>query len=53
MRLLLLLAVIALGADALMYNGSYTQAAWRGASVQVERLLNEAQTKIGDSGHKT
>jgi hypothetical protein len=27
-RILLILAVIALGADALMNNGAYTQAAW-------------------------
>ena len=27
-RLLLVLAVIALGADAIMNNGAYTQAAW-------------------------
>ena len=32
MRLLLLVAVIALGADALLYNGSYTQSTWREAS---------------------
>jgi len=53
MRLLLLLAVIALGTDALMYNGSYTQAAWREASVHVERLLSEAQSKVADAGRKT
>jgi hypothetical protein len=53
MRLILLLAVIALGADALMYNGSYTQAAWREASVQVERLLHEAEAKVSDAGRKT
>jgi hypothetical protein len=53
MRLILLLAVIALGADALMYNGSYTQAAWREASVQVERLLHEAEAKVSDTGRKT
>jgi hypothetical protein len=28
-RLLLVIAVIALGADALMNNGAYTQAAWQ------------------------
>jgi hypothetical protein len=28
-RLILLLAVVALGADALLNNGAYTQAAWR------------------------
>jgi hypothetical protein len=29
MRLVLLLLVIALGADALLFSGAYTQAAWR------------------------
>lgn len=53
MRLILLLAVIALGADALMYNGSYTQAAWREASVQVGRLLDGAQAKVADVGRKS
>ena len=28
-RILLLLAVIALGADAILNNGAYTQAAWQ------------------------
>lgn len=53
MRLILLIAVLALGTDALMYNGAYTQAAWREASVHVERLLHEAQTKVGETGRKT
>ncbi len=43
MRMLLLVAVIALGADALLYNGAYTQAAWREGSIQVEKLLANAQ----------
>ncbi len=29
LRFLLVLAVIAIGADALLNNGAYTQAAWR------------------------
>ena len=28
-RLILLIAVVAIGADALLNNGAYTQAAWR------------------------
>lgn len=28
-RLILLLAVVAIGADAILNNGTYTQAAWR------------------------
>lgn len=43
MRLILLLAVIALGADALLYNGSYTQALWREASVHLQKLAGHAQ----------
>jgi hypothetical protein len=43
MRMLLLVAVIALGADALLYNGAYTQAAWREGSIQIEKLLANAQ----------
>ncbi len=53
MRLLLLLAVVALGTDALLYNGSYTQAAWREGAVQVEKLLADAQanpTNVGQRG---
>jgi hypothetical protein len=42
MRLVLFVAVLALGADALLYNGAYTQAAWREASGHVERLLDKA-----------
>jgi len=44
MRLLLLLAVVALGADALLYNGAYTQAAWREASFYAGRLIDAAET---------
>jgi hypothetical protein len=43
MRLILLVAVIALGADALLYNGSYTQALWREASVHLGNLAGQAQ----------
>jgi hypothetical protein len=50
MRLLLLIAVVALGTDALLYNGSYTQAAWREGSVQVEKLLANAQSTAKDVG---
>jgi hypothetical protein len=53
MRLILFLAVIALGADALLYNGSYTQAAWREASVQLQRLVGEAQNAVGDIASRT
>jgi hypothetical protein len=41
MRLLLLLAVIALGADALYFSGAYTQALWREASVRIEGLVSD------------
>jgi hypothetical protein len=53
MRLILLLAVIALGTDALLYNGSYTQAAWREASVHVDRILHSAQSAASDIGHRS
>jgi len=29
LRLILLIAVVAIGADAILNNGAYTQAAWR------------------------
>lgn len=48
MRLLLVIAVLALGTDALLYNGSYTQATWRGASVYAERLI----ANVRDTGHE-
>lgn len=38
MRLLLLIAVIALGIDALYFSGSYTQAAFRETSSAIQRL---------------
>jgi hypothetical protein len=53
MRLILLLAVLALGTDALLYNGSYTQAAWREGSVQVERLLAQVDTPPKTIGQGT
>jgi hypothetical protein len=37
-RLLLLLAVIALAADAIANNGAYTQAAWRQLSAYTVQL---------------
>jgi hypothetical protein len=52
MRLILILAVIALGADALLHNGAYTQAAWRELSTQAERLLQRAETVARDVGHR-
>lgn len=46
MRLLLLIAVIALGVDALKFDGAYTQSAWREISSQLSRL--EARLDDGD-----
>ena len=37
-RLILLLAVMAIGADAILNNGAYTQAAWRELSSHVVKL---------------
>ena len=45
MRLLLLIAVIALGVDALKFDGAYTQSAWREISTQLSRL----ETRLNDS----
>ncbi len=50
MRMILLAAVIALGADALLYNGAYTQAAWREGSIQVEKLLANAEPAPREAG---
>lgn len=38
MRLLLLVAVVALGLDALKFDGAYTQWAWQTIGDQVSRL---------------
>jgi hypothetical protein len=38
LRLLLVILVIALGADALMFNGAYTQSAWRQLSDQAVKF---------------
>ena len=53
MRLLLLLAVLALGTDALLYNGAYTQAAWREGSTQIERLLANAHAGTKETGQRS
>ncbi len=37
-RLILLLAVIAIGADAILNNGTYTQTAWRELSSYAVKL---------------
>ena len=37
-RLILLLAVVAIGADAILNNGSYTQAAWRELSSHAVKI---------------
>ncbi|HEX2552713.1 MAG TPA: hypothetical protein VHL98_03365 [Microvirga sp.] len=46
MRLLLLIAVIALGADALLHNGAYTQRAWRTVSHEASRLVAGADATV-------
>jgi hypothetical protein len=48
MRLLLLLAVIALGTDALLFSGSYTQSAWREVSSLIEKASAGAQTTVNN-----
>jgi hypothetical protein len=43
MRLILFLAVLALGADALYYNGAYTQAAYQEISTRVDAVISDAR----------
>ena len=38
LRLILILAVVAIGADAILNNGAYTQAAWRELSSYAVKL---------------
>ena len=46
-RLILLIAVVAIGADAIMNNGSYTQAAWRELSSHAVKLQGSGMdTKV-------
>ncbi len=49
MRLLLLLAVVALGADAIMNNGAYTRAAWEQLSMYSLKLVGPEQQGPGSS----
>ena len=47
LRLLLLLAVVAIGADAILNNGSWTQAAWRELSSHAVKLQGSGMdTKV-------
>lgn len=46
MRLLLLVAVVALGVDAVKFDGAYTQTAWREVTTQFARL--QARLDDGD-----
>lgn len=39
-KLVLLVAVIVLGIDALVYDGSYTQAAWNEISIVIDDIRN-------------
>jgi hypothetical protein len=46
-RLILLIAVVAIGADAILNNGGYTQAAWRELSSHVVKLQGSGMdTKV-------
>jgi hypothetical protein len=54
-RLILLLAVVAIGADAILNNGTYTQAAWRELSsyavkVQGSGMDSKVQLEKRDGG---
>lgn len=46
MRILLLLLVIGFGADALLFSGQYTQAAYRGISEAVSDVGSEVQSEV-------
>ena len=47
-RLILLIAVLAIGADALLNNGAYTQAAWRELSSYAVRIQGSGtDSKVG------
>lgn len=46
MRLLLLIAVIALGVDAVKFDGAYSQSAWREVTTQLSKL----EAKLDDGG---
>ena len=48
LRLILLLAVIAIGADAILNNGAYTQAAWKELSSHAVKLQGSGMdAKVG------
>jgi hypothetical protein len=47
-RLILLIAVVALGADAILNNGAYTQAAWRELSSYAVNIQGSGlDSKVG------
>ena len=52
MRLLLLIAVLALGADALLYSGAYTQRAWQAVSHEASRLVAGADAAVDNLDRK-
>lgn len=45
MRIVLLILVIAIGADAIFYSGAHTQSAWRAATNAIERLSERADQR--------
>ena len=47
-RLILLIAVVAVGADAILNNGAYTQAAWREISTYAVKIQGSGMdAKVG------
>jgi len=47
-RLILLIAVVAIGADAILNNGAYTQTAWRELSSYVVKIQGSGtDAKVG------
>jgi hypothetical protein len=53
MRLILLLAALAFGADALVFSGSHTQAAWREGAHLVDNLLTSTHAPGNENGQKS
>jgi hypothetical protein len=52
-RLILLIAVVAIGADAILNNGAYTQTAWRELSSYVVKIQGSGtDAKVGVEKHE-
>jgi hypothetical protein len=52
LRLILFIAVIALGVDALYHNGAYTQSAFKQASILTEQLRDRLDDRPRTGGDR-